>query len=570
MTATLIDFAGFVALLLWGTHMVQTGVQRAAGARLKLWLGHALRGRLSAFAAGIGVTALLQSSTATGLMVTGFAATGLLALVPALAVMLGANVGTTLIVQLLAFDVQLAAPLLVLIGVVVFRRLERGRLHDLGRVAIGLGLMLLALDHLSGNLAPLADSQAVRTLIGLLQAAPVAAVMLAAALTWMAHSSVAVVLLVMSMAGQGLVAGPMAIALVLGANLGTAINPVLEGAGGDDPQARRLPLGNLINRVIGVVAALILIEPVAGAMGRLVDDPVRMVAVFHTLFNLTVAAVFLPVLRHYAGLLARLLPVRAVPADPARTLYLDEEARETPEVALGLATREVLRMADVLDDMLAGARAALRSGEPGPIAALKGLDDVLDHVNRALKTYLAGIEPARLSPADERRLTDLLTFATRLEQAGDAVDRGLLPTLGKCHKRGVRLSKEGQGELLRLLDRLRDNLAQAAALLMTRDLRAARLLAAEKAVFRRLETEATLAHFRRLRSGRPETTLTSAQHLDLLRDIKLINSQIVAAAAYPVLNRAGELLASRVAGEETDEDENEGETVRAEPSPPRR
>src|SRR5215470_12165707 len=133
---TLIDLAGFVALLLWGVHMVQTGIQRAFGARLRGLLGRALRGRFRAFLAGLGVTAILQSSTATGLMVTGFAAGGLVDLVPALAVMLGANVGTTLIVQALSFNVAEVAPALILIGVILFRKGSIARTRDLGRVAI--------------------------------------------------------------------------------------------------------------------------------------------------------------------------------------------------------------------------------------------------------------------------------------------------------------------------------------------------------------------------------------------------------------------------------------------------
>src|ERR1700728_3009127 len=252
---TLIELAGSVALVLWGVHMVQTGVQRAFGARLRSFLGSALRNRLKAFFAGIGVTTLLQSSTATGLMVTGFAAGGLVDLVPALAVMLGANVGTTLIVQVLSFNVAEIAPALILIGVLMFRRASAGP-RDFGRVLIGLGLLLMALHQFVGLLDPYEDAPSLRMLRGAVSTQPVLDVILAAGLTWAAHSSVAVVLLTMSFAAKGVVPPEAAFALVLGANLGTAINPVLEGGAGDDPAARRLPIGNLINRTIGVAVAL--------------------------------------------------------------------------------------------------------------------------------------------------------------------------------------------------------------------------------------------------------------------------------------------------------------------------
>ena len=252
---TLLDLAGAVALLLWGVHMVQTGVQRAFGARLRALLGRALRNRASAFAAGLGVTAVLQSSTATGLMVTGFAAAGLVELVPALAVMLGANVGTTLIVQALSLDISFLSPALVLVGVLAFRRGEATRARDIGRVMIGLGVMLIALRQLLDLVTPYKDAPSLRLMLGSLATEPVLDLLMGAALAWAAHSSVAVVLLVMSFAAKGVLPPEAAFALVLGANIGTAINPVLEGAPGDDPAARRVPVGNLAARSLGVLAA---------------------------------------------------------------------------------------------------------------------------------------------------------------------------------------------------------------------------------------------------------------------------------------------------------------------------
>lgn len=252
---TLMNLAGSVALLLWGVRMVQTGIQRAFGARLRSFLRTEMQSRWRACLAGIGVTALLQSSTATGLMVTGFAAGGWVALIPALAVMLGANIGTTLIVQILSFNVTVVAPALILIGVMMFRRASAGP-RDFGRVLIGLAFMLMALSQFINLLSPYEDVPSLRLLLGAISTQPLLDVIVAAGLTWAAHSSVAVVLLVMSFAAKGTVPPDAAFALVLGANLGTAINPILEGATGQDPAARRVAVGNLINRTIGVAIAL--------------------------------------------------------------------------------------------------------------------------------------------------------------------------------------------------------------------------------------------------------------------------------------------------------------------------
>lgn len=543
---TLIDLAGYIALLLWGTHMVQTGIQRTFGPRLRAILGSALKNRFRAFFAGIGVTAVLQSSTATGLMVSGFAAGGLVELVPALAVMLGANVGTTLIVQVLSFDVAAAAPALILVGFLLFRRDSSTPTHDLGRVFIGLGLMLIALHQLLSLMTPYEDAPSLRLLLGAISTEPVVDVLLAAVFTWAVHSSVAVVLLVMSLAANGVVPPEAAFALVLGANLGTAINPVIEGVSSDDPAAKRLPIGNLANRVLGVIVALALLRWIGPLMVTLEPDNARAVADFHTLFNLALAVIFLPLLTPYSKLLQRLLPRRVDPADPSRPLYLDASARETPIVALGGAAREAMRLSDVLEAMLHGARDALYKGDRKLIAETRRMDDVLDHLNTAIKTYLTSIDAESLSESDHRRLGEILNFAMNMEQAGDVIDSNLLPHAAKRLKRGLVFSKEGEAELLAMMDRLVTNLRTAASLFMTDDRRAARLLVDEKVAFRDLEAAATQSHFDRLRAGRRDTAETSTLHLDLLRDMKRVNGHIVAAAAYPVLERSGELLPSRV------------------------
>jgi phosphate:Na+ symporter len=542
---TLLNLAGSVALLLWGIHMVQTGVQRAFGAKLRSFIGNALSNRFKAFLAGLGVTAVLQSSTATGLMVTGFAAGGLVDLVPALAVMLGANVGTTLIVQVLSFDVVEVAPVLILIGVLMFRRASAGP-RDFGRVLIGLGLLLMALYQFVSLLTPYEDVPSLRMLLGAVSTQPVLDVILAAGLTWAAHSSVAIVLVIMSFATQGTVPPDAAFALVLGANLGTAINPVLEGATGADPAAKRLPLGNLVNRLIGVAVGLVLLPYIGVWMVTIEPNNARAVADFHTAFNLILALIFFPLLTPYAGLLRRWMPARVDPADPSRPLYLDPMARETPVIALGGAAREALRMADVLESMLVGLRDTFEKANRKQIGETKRLDDVLDKLNTAIKTYVTSLDPEELGEADHRRLREILTFATNMEHAGDVIDKNLLGIAGKMVKRGVTFSKSGQVELLAMIERLIVNVRTAASLFMTGDVRAARLLANEKEVFRTMESTATDAHFERLRSGQIDTVETSTLHLDALRDLKSVNANLVAAAAYPVLEKNGELLPTRL------------------------
>jgi phosphate:Na+ symporter len=546
-TRVLLELAGNVVLLLWGLHMVQSGLTRALGGDLRRILGAGLRNRWTAFLSGMGITMLLQSSTATGLMATGFTANGLVSLMPALAVMLGANVGSTLIVQVLAFDVAHVAPVLLLGGFLAFRRGSRTRSRDLGRVAIGLGLMLLSLHLLLATIAPAENAPMLRRMLGMLTADPVVAVMLAAILSWAAHSSVAAILLIASLAGGGVIGPEAAVAMVAGANLGSAVNPIIEGPGGDghNPAARRLPVGNLVNRIVGCLIVMPLLEPITAGLQALSPDATRLAANFHLAFNLAMAALFIGPLPWFARVLTRLFPERVAVADPAMPLYLDRSALRVPHLAIANAAREALRMADTVDSMLRGALDVLHSDDRKRVQEIRRMDDVLDRLHDAIKRYLTQINVEDLDEQDARRVSDVLTFTINLEHVGDIVDRNLMEAASKKIRRKLRFSTEGAAEIAGMLERLSETQRLAAAVFVSGDIRSARALMREKEVIRDLETSATEAHFARLRAGRTESVETSALHLDILRDLRRINAHLVA-AAYPVLDQSGELLPSRL------------------------
>src|SRR6201991_2791651 len=306
----LLDLMGGVALLLWGLHMVHSGILRAFGSDLRVLLARALKNRFAAFAAGIGLTALLQSSTATALITSSFTAEGLVSLVPALAIMLGANVGTTLIVQILSFNIAAAAPVLFILGLVAFRGGARSRIKDLGRVAIGLGLMLLALHILLDTLAPAEKAPGVRVFMNAITGDPVLCIVIGAVVTWAVHSRAATVLLIMSLAYAHFVTPYAALALVLGANLGSAINPVFEGARRDNPASYRLPVGNLVNRILGVLIVLPFLRPAAAYLQGWQPDLAKLTAEFHVVFNIATAIIFIGLLDPMASMLKRFLPDR--------------------------------------------------------------------------------------------------------------------------------------------------------------------------------------------------------------------------------------------------------------------
>jgi phosphate:Na+ symporter len=321
---------------------------------------------------------------------------------------------------------------------------------------------------------------------------------------------------------------------------------VLEG-GARDPAARRLPLGNLLNRVAGVLMVLAVYPWVTPLMVGIESSPGRAIADFHTGFNMVLALLLLPLLTPYARLLERLLPARPEEAEPDGPRYLQPVTGGTPTAtALGGATREALRLSEVLETMIAGLRDALVSPSRRQIEETRRLDDQLDRLNRAIKENLLAIDTSRLDEDANERLARILAFSINLEQAGDLIDRGLLGVASRRIKRGVAFSKEGTADLVAQADRLLATLRQSTAVFLSGDVVAARTLASEKETFRRLEEQATAAHFERLRSGNVETIETSTLHLDALRDLKRVNSHLIEASAYPILKKRGDLLPTRL------------------------
>jgi phosphate:Na+ symporter len=543
-TFILLHLAGNVALLLWGMHMVQTGILRAFGSDLRHLLATGLNNRFKAFLAGLGITAIIQSSTATALMASSFMAGGLMDLVPALAVLLGANVGSTLIVQLLSFNVAAAAPILVLAGVIGFKRGAQTRVRDMARVSIGLGLILLGLHGILRTMEPVEQATALRQLLGLLASDPAMDVAIGALVTWGAYSSVATVLLVMSLASTHVVGAVPMLALVLGANLGIII-PQYLGAGAD-PVARRLALGNLIIRGIGCLAAALFLTPISQALAYIDTDPARQAANFHTLFNLLLAIAFIGLLDPLARLCGWLLPAPQASADLGTPQYLTPRGSEAPNVAIADAQREVLRIVDLIELMLQNFADALDDDDRKKLAHVSALDDAIDRLHSAIKAHL--IEASKqegLSEADAGRCAETLAFTVNLEHVGDVLDTSLRELVRRKIKNRLTFASEGREQIAELREHALRQLRLAVAVFLHRDERSARMLIDEKLLIRDMAQAATDDHFQRLREGRAESIETSALYIDIIRDLKRITAHL-ASVAYPVLEEKGALRRSRL------------------------
>jgi phosphate:Na+ symporter len=543
-TILFLHLLGGVALLLWAVRMVRTGMTRAFGSDLRRWLMAGAGRPITGFASGLVVTALLQSSTATALIASSFAGRALLGTAAALAIMLGADVGSALVAQVFTLRIDWLGPVLLAGGVLSFLAMAGERARHIARIAIGVGLVFLSLRLIGEAAAALREAPAFGVVVRSLAGEPALTLLIAAALTWLAHSSIAVVLFVMALAGLGQIPPATALALVLGANIGGALTPLLDQAGAL-PAARRVPLGNVLIRAIGAALALPFLDEAAGALARIESDPARLVVNAHVAFNIALALIFLPLTGAVARLATYVLPDRAEVEDPGRPRYLDPAALEHPSEALACAARETLNLGDRVAEMLRLAMTVFERDDGKLLRAVEHADDAVDRLHEAIKLYLIQVSRAGMSEEEGRRHVEILTFTTNLEHVGDIIDKNLMELAAKKIRLRAAFSPEGMQELRAFHARVAENMQRAFNVFMSRDLMLARRLLAEKTLIREAEFATADKHFARLREGRPASIETSAIHLDIVRDLKRINSHLTS-VAYPILEAAGALRQTRL------------------------
>ena len=544
-TTILIHLVGGVALLIWAVRLVRTGAMRAFGSQLRQALQSFTRNRFAAFGSGVAVTMVLQSSTATTLLVSSFAGQALIVPAMALAVLLGANLGTALAAFVISMDLGWLWGLCVAIGVALYlssEAMERPR--NIGRVLVGIGLILLSLIELNAAAAPLAQSPTFRLILTAMGSEPLLGILAAIAATWIVHSSIAIILLVATFAASGLFPPATALTLVIGANLGNALIPVLDQLGAPAAQ-RRAAVGNLVTRLILALAVLPFVGPLSAWLVSLPSADARLAIEFHVMLNVVGALVFLPFVGPVSALVERFMPGKEEKAEAVTPRYLDPNALDSPTEALAGAMREALRLGDRVEGMLRDTMTLLEKDELKLSRAIAQADDGVDTIHESIKLYLVKVSRNELSEEESRRLFEIITLITNLEHIGDVIDKNLRELAEKKIRKRYSFSPEGLAEIRDFHHRVASALALALNVFATRDLELARQLFADKAAMRDAERRATDSHFQRLRSGRAESIETSAIHLDIIRDLKRIHGHIVS-IAYPILESANELRESRL------------------------
>jgi phosphate:Na+ symporter len=543
----LLNFLASVALLVWGTHIVRTGILRVYGANLRRVLTKSVSNRASAFLAGLAVTSLVQSSSATALLTSSFVSQNLVPLGAALAIMLGADVGTALMAQLFSLDLSWLSPLLIFFGVVFFLPNRNGVGGQLARVAIGLGLIILALQLVMAATQPITQAQGVRVIFSTLSGDPVLDMLIGAIFAVVSFSSLAVVLLVATLASTNVVSLPVALSLVLGANLGSGFIAFLANARSTGA-GRQVAFGNLLFKVVGCVFFSLALPWVMDLLSRLDTDLRRQVLHFHVIFNLALAIVFIGLTERVAALAARWLPeVKDAAKLQTSPRFLDAAAIATPAVALANAAREVLRIGDTVEQMLNGLLEVLRTNDGERVDQIIGLDDDVDRLYTAVKLYLTQISREALDEKDSRRWAEIISITINLEHVGDILERMLKDIRDKKIAHRLSFSDAGMNEIAELHGKLVSNLRLGLSVFLNGDLPSAKRLMAEKERFSALERAYHDTHLDRLAGQSVQAIETSSLHLDVISDMRRINS-FFCSTAYPILEQAGQLRRSRMMG----------------------
>lgn len=545
LTLFLIQIAGAAALLIWSVRLVRTGVERAFVVQLRLWLRRSARSRVLAAATGLASAMLLQSSTAVAILVTGFVSGGTIAPVVGLAILLGADIGSALVAKVLLVRMIWLEPLLLLVGVVLFLRSPRQRLRHTGRILIGLALIFLSLDMIRTATAPLVDSAGATTVMQYLGRDAITAFLIGAAFAWVVHSSVAAVLLFVTLVAQGLLPQSAAVAMVLGANLGgTMIAYLLTYA--DTVEARRVILSNLVLRGGGAALALTSLTLAQPSLAWLGATDAQIVINLHLFFNVLVAIFSLPMLGPVLRLAEKLMVNRTDAANSVGMLSaLDPSALKVPERALSCATREVIRMGEMTESILRSVGSLYTKWNEDTATLILARSQAAQTMHFELKLYLAKLNRNQLDPGAESRSLHLSTVAVNLEGASDLIARNMVEMARRLEVEGLAFSEQGKAEICDFHDRVLANAQLALDVIMSQNPAEARELVAQKEAVRAIEQDLQLKHLERLREGRVESIETSNIHQETLRALKQVNTAF-SMVAHPILLETGDLLQSRL------------------------
>ena len=532
---------GGLALFLYGMEQMAEGLKSLAGNRLKAILARLTTNRLSGACTGAFVTALLQSSSVTTVLTVGFISAGILSLSQAVGIIFGANVGTTITAQIIAFKVTHYALLLVAAGFALLfvAPSDHGNRRQCGLLVMGLGLIFFGMNLMGMAMEPLRSHPGFLGAMARIEN-PLFGIALAAAFTGLVQSSSATTGVVIAMASQGLITLPAGITLIFGANIGTCVTAALASIGKPRP-AVRASLVHILFNVLGVAvwlsfvdrlgALVIWMSPAAATLtgaAKLAAETPRQIANAHTVFNVVNTLLFLPLGGLFVRLVERLVPVEEESAGPAALteVELDPALLEVPAIALQQAQKATQRMAAVVRSMLGDIMPAFTRNEAGIADAILRLDAEVDELQERITDYLVRISRRNISPAQATQNLALLDLTGDLEHIGDLIEKSLIPLVRKKARTDARFSAEGWEELAGYHQRVLDSYDIAVEAVGEGSVLKAQSVLRAKAELAELARQYRTTHYRRLSDALPESMESSQIHLDLVDGLRRVESYI--------------------------------------------
>ena len=543
----LVGLAGATMLLLFAVRMVRTGIERSFGASFQRVLTQNTN-LVSSSLTGMVLAMVLQSSAAVALLASGFLASGYLTFSSGLAVVLGGDLGSALVIQILSFKMDWLIPMLLAIGGWLFVTTEHKKGRQLGRILMGVAFILISLQFLRDAMDPVRESSFLPATADYLAGDFITAFIIGAALAFVLHSSVAAILMCVTLVQIGAIPFPAALSLLLGANLGSAFIPIWLTRG-MPVEARRIPVANLLLRGSWALVALLGINLAMDPTVLMLASPGQSLVYAHIGFNLSLLVVALPFSRSFEAPISLLMPVKLGTdlkmSEQEMTSALDPAALSNPRQSIASLKRELLRMTDLVDRMFRTVLQLYESGDREQMLAMRSQDEFVNSALSGIRSYVASMPAGTYAKQDMKIVRGLMDYAIRLEAAGDIIAKKLTAIAKERQEKKARFSEEGWMELVHMHEAVCANLKLACNVLISDDLESARLLVMEKSEIKRAERKSRKLHLARLQNGREESFETSDMHLETLRALRDINGHI-SAIAYPILYRNGQLLETRL------------------------
>lgn len=527
-----------IAILLWATRMVRKGLSRFLGSRLQAMITSATKNRLRAIFTGFTIAGMLQSSSVTGVMASDFARKGLLSVPMGICILLGADIGSTIIVQFLSFDVSFFAPIAFLIGFIIFKRSANTHTAELGRAFMGIGLIILSLQMMSSSMMPLRNDNFFLSSLNIINEKVFFAIIVIAFFTWLMHSSIAMVLIIMGLMVGGTIDINSALIFVLGANIGAGFIPFILTID-SKTVARHIPLGSLIIRITVAVILIPFMPSITDYTIQYFGNTSFAVAMFHTLFNIVALILGLPFVNAIAKVCQKIMPAKkSNKITSVKSLKTSDI--KNPSVALSAAEKEVINQADYIEKMLQGIFDVIASNDLKPVKKIKVMEENVDVLYEEIKIFTTKITIEKMTSSESQRATNTITYTTNLEHVGDIIERNLIDIANKKVQNNVSFTKEGWRDIEKIHNLVMRQLRLSITVFMNGGVEDARQLLLGKKSMQKMESESQDAHFSRLRAGIDDSIKSSALHLDIVRDLKRINTHL-SSIAYPILEKHGEL-----------------------------